>query len=365
MSQKAPRKFPEKDPYKVLRVSYTASNAEIAKAYRQLARELHPDKHAARQDLSPSEIQAMKSHFHDIQVARSFLLDAEYDDERKQYVAKVVSELNRTKLQRVRETKMSERRKRMKEDLKQQEHHAKYADGGLNKNNQRNETEVQSINIEKLSKEGTKRQQEYADNLAAAELAEKVKKEKRMQDCQVRLKWSRKKIATSPSEHTIAEQLSAFGQVMSVEFLGSKGNAALVTFSNPSSCTEVVDYFADSNEMRATFVSHHESRRTSDSHSRKESPQSRETVENWRLRRTMEREHASRQMEDGLEHKIAVDKDRKMDSVGYTAIFPPERFQTNSSKNINSPLQWLEMKEEHCFGRMLSLEQMSELKILK
>eukprot|EP00957_Ditylum_brightwellii_P104318 7946094-Ditylum_brightwellii.AAC.1 len=39
-----------------------------------------------------------------------------------------------------------------------------------------------------------------------------------------------------------------------VELLGAKGNAALVTFANASSCLPCVEEYLDSDAMRAMFV---------------------------------------------------------------------------------------------------------------
>ena len=39
-----------------------------------------------------------------------------------------------------------------------------------------------------------------------------------------------------------------------MEFLGKKGNQAMVTFRDASSCRPCVDAFRDSKEMRAKFV---------------------------------------------------------------------------------------------------------------
>ncbi|MEP6813694.1 MAG: DnaJ domain-containing protein, partial [Actinomycetota bacterium] len=63
-----------RDPYATLGVAKTASEAEIKKAYRKLARELHPDK-------NPDDAQA-EERFKDVQGAYDLLSDPE---QRKQF----------------------------------------------------------------------------------------------------------------------------------------------------------------------------------------------------------------------------------------------------------------------------------------
>lgn len=63
-----------KDPYEVLGVAKTASDGEIKKAYRQLARDLHPDLH-------PGDKKA-EDRFKDVSAAYDFLSDA---DKRRRY----------------------------------------------------------------------------------------------------------------------------------------------------------------------------------------------------------------------------------------------------------------------------------------
>src|SRR5213593_1648191 len=65
---------PPKDPYKILGVDKKASQEDIKKAYRKLARQYHPDK-------NPGDKQA-EERFKDIQGAYDVLSDPE---KRKQY----------------------------------------------------------------------------------------------------------------------------------------------------------------------------------------------------------------------------------------------------------------------------------------
>src|SRR3954463_9603920 len=63
-----------KDPYKVLGVDKKASQDEIKKAYRKLARQYHPDKNAGDKEA--------EERFKEVQTAYDVLAD---EDKRKQY----------------------------------------------------------------------------------------------------------------------------------------------------------------------------------------------------------------------------------------------------------------------------------------
>lgn len=367
--------IPDKDPYEILGILSNASDVDIAKAYRQLARKLHPDKQATKSNLKQSDLDKIKIQFHEIQIARSFLLDSENNVARKKYDVKRASDVLRNKMDIEREKGMSEKRKRMRDELKKEEDKAAYelnasrsSNNNTNNNNYYNKRH-DNINLNNLSKEGQKLREHYAKREADSEIERFIKKnkeiEKKTQDCQIRLKWSRKKMKISPSEHSIISLMSSFGKVVSVEMIGLKGNAALVTFVDPSSCSKSVDFYASSDEMRATFVGN---RQYEESKKPSFPTQHRNEIntEDWKLKRDTEREQMLRQMEDDEYNEVTKSKPSKDQSTKGSkhTMFPP-KFPVSGLNQKCSPLEWLEKEEVSILSRLLSKESMQQLKIIK
>ncbi|EPY34729.1 DnaJ like protein subfamily C member 3 [Strigomonas culicis] len=72
---------PRKDYYKILGVKKSATSADIRRAYRKLARELHPDQLRSK-DMSDAERQKHDKKFRDINEAKEVLMD---DEKRTRY----------------------------------------------------------------------------------------------------------------------------------------------------------------------------------------------------------------------------------------------------------------------------------------
>ena len=359
--------MPLKDPYRVLGISTTATETEIKKAYRQLALKLHPDKQS--DNLSESQRVELDKQFHDVKDARAFLLDTEHADARRKYAANLASERMRHAEDERRERTMSSRRKRMRDELSTREKMAKMAASGS-----QSTSNEDRFDVERLRREGERLREEYAKREAEVD-AERVHKmavdratqKLQKEDRQVRLKWSRKKVVggvhTKQSLHAIMKD---FGQVEDVELLGSKGNAALITFVHESSCKPCVDAYRTSETMRATFVGRRKHQDNSqDVESEyvpvKNDKEDIETLDERKLRQAAERERLMRQMELEEENVDTVTGQTKQfsqkvaeDEVGkgreIKSTFPPD-FPTRD-KATTSEYELLEKYESILFDRL-------------
>ena len=349
--------MPTKDPYKALGVASTATDTEIKKGYRQMALKLHPDKQSGT--LTDKEREDLDRQFHIVKEARSFLLDSDHVEARQKYKKNLASERVRLAEEERRDRTMSSRRKRMREELNMRERMAKSAASSTV-----SADEKDKFDVDRLRREGEKLREEYSKREAAVELArkqrmavERAAQKLDKEDRQVRLKWSRKKVSGGVhTRHSLAELMREFGSVDSVELLGSKGNSALVTFADASSCKSCVDTYKTSDVMRASFVGR---RKVDDSghvdqseteHTRKRA--SAESTIERTMRQAAERERLMRQMEmeEAGEDMTNANMPTKVDDAKPSA-FPPV-FPLISENEGLAPFAILERYESSVLDRI-------------
>jgi DnaJ family protein C protein 17 len=243
--------------------------------------------------------------------------------------------------------------------------------------------------LEKLRRKGKQMRENYSAKAASDEAVHRARQKmdasERLERRQVRVKWSRSKVGKSHSEHSLAELLSSFGTVESVELVGAKGNAALITFADESSCGPCVDAYMDSDVMRASLVGKRKeeeksrpvassSQSASSSAAYRES-QSRdaESVEERKIRQAAERERTLRQMEIEEEGGAGGDGDISTNAIpshhqqqqqqhkrneaskpswSRAEEYPPQFPITSEDKDL-TPIQRLERMEASVLGNLL------------
>lgn len=355
-------KQPDEDPYKVLGLDFPVTDdAAITKAYRKLALKLHPDK---QQTATPADADAMALKFHQLQQARAFLLDVEFQASRAAYDRQRASQQSRERHEQAQRSKLSNDRKIMQQELAKAE-----AEAASKKRKASGKTTLSSSSSKQQRRDELRRQGQAmreAQTAAAAEErdAEQAKTASYAAARQVRLKWSRKRVKQSPSEDSIAREFGTnFGPVESVEMIGSKGNAALVTFTNAASCRPCVEFYQNSNEMRAAYIIQPTEGVTEEESSRKsaaattpppnDSPTTNnsreyESVAEWQARRAAARQALAQQDEN--EH---TDATKRSASWNFLPKFPLS----------NKPFwEQLTALEEEILAPILGQERFQELK---
>ena len=353
---------PDEDPYDVLGLEFPVrDDAVITKAYRKLALTYHPDKQ--KQSATEAEAKAMDIKFHQIQQARAFLLDAELQTSRQAYDRQRASQQARRAHERAQRDKLSEHRKRMRQELAAAE-----AEATIRKKSSKASSKAPSSSSssaarrEELRRQGQAMREAHAakQQQEQAEAAEASRKSR-----QIRLKWSRKRIKESPSEDSIARDFGRkFGLVEDVEMIGHKGNAALVTFRDASSCQPCVDFYQSSNEMRVTYIQEPPSKGdtnkvpTAPAAPSSTSARDYESVAEWQARRAAAR--AAMTQEESNENEQAGKKATKTPSQATLSMdFLPTFPSTDPSVSCWDQLQTL---EEQILTPLVGKEQLQRLK---
>lgn len=328
------------NPYKALNLPNFATSSQIKKAFRELSLKLHPDKR--KTDLTKSQHEELNRQFEKVKEAKSFLLDVEFALKKEKYDLKLRSDSLRMEEERKREEMMDGWRKNMKDDLqdkiKREMERQQMKRDGYGSHSSRMGSQDDDVHMHGLKKAGKRMREEYSEKRQSEELRNFNKKRKQrkddLQNRQVRVKWSRAKMG-GQSEDMISKLLSNFGEVESVELIGSKGNAALVTFADAKSCKPCVDAYLQSDELRATFVGKRKDDEEGygdydDDIIQDSRERDRESVEERKLRQEAEREKILRQMEnnDHDEHDTGNrtrngDSNKQSQSSKQKSLFPP------------------------------------------
>ena len=358
--------MPDQDPYQVLGLSFGASDAEIAKSYRQLARTLHPDK-LASQNMTAAALERAAVRFHELQAARAFLLHPEHAADKLAYHNQRASMQQRQRADEIRDRTMSERRKRMRTELQRQEQQEQQqqqqnSSYSATTGSKQAKTTTTATKAE-LERQGRELREVYGAKVAHREQEQDATERERRQ---IRLKWSRKKLqqqqqtsgaSGGPSEDSMAQQLTKlFGTVESVQLIGSKGNAALVTFQNESSCDRCVQAYATSEIWRASHVNadkQHQQQRNQNVAAQPVA-HDRENVQDWKVRQAAERERLMQQLvneETGDTSRASrkTTTNPRDDQLQHRP-FPPDFPATADFVALSTPLEKLEHAEQLILG---------------
>jgi len=235
-----------------------------------------------------------------------------------------------------------------------------------------------STGVDGLKKAGKRMRETYgerrADEDARYDRSESRRRKDEVNRRQIHLRWSRQKV--SHSKNDIFKLFSdRFGDVMEVELIGNKGNAALITFQSASSCKPCVEAYLQSNEMRATFVGKRKDEENLTSSepaiSLDDGWKDRESVEERKLRQAAERESLLRQMEmeetSGQPFQ-ATDENQPRERVSHPAkkmakvsSFPP-KFPSQATKLTS--LERLEEMEVLILKDLLSPISLKKIQIM-
>jgi DnaJ family protein C protein 17 len=372
--------FPAKgNPYTILSLPNFATQSQIKKSFRQLSLKYHPDKR--EQNLSKAQHDNLDHQFISVQEARDFLLNTDFKHDKNQFDAKLKSETLRKQEEERRDAAMSSKRKRMRHDLESKIQNLKTDAGGGAGAGVDDGREEESQGYQDLKRDGVRMREEFGQRTRTAEekLAARARKKQKSQleNRQVRVKWSRKKMG-GQSDEMIAKLMKRFGALAHVELIGAKGNSALVTFQDDSSCKPCVDFYLHSDELRASYVNVEKRKDEEGSIPLTDTlnrDRDRESVEERKLRQAAEREVLLRNMELGEENDQEESgfqgnkemKDDGLSSKKLSHLFPPTFpacKQPTLDGSLPSPLERLQLLEREILQGLLSSREIEDIQIL-
>lgn len=351
------------NPYDVLGLKIGSTNEEISKAYKRLALRYHPDKHSKTQQevgkKGKKDEERLKSKFLAITEARNFLLDEEFAERRKAYDKVLMSQQVRRREEEKRESQMSARRQQLRNELLEKERKAAFSSSSRKTNKVDQEENL----VERLRKEGRELRKEHAArtySMATTKAFDAAQKsDEDLAQYQVRLKWSRRSnnAIFSTQEALKLYLAERFGPVSAVEFIGSKGNAALISFVNTSSVNECINSLLQSDDMRAYHVGRHTTA-ADNAISAMHANLDLETLNDRRLRQNAERERLRRHLEEEERNDVPSGINKAY------AIPPTSGIRTTTSTNdwissVYPPQLPLPSSEEE--ERMSDLERLERM----
>ncbi|XP_041981205.1 dnaJ homolog subfamily C member 17 [Aricia agestis] len=225
----AKKKIEDLDLYAILDVQFTATEAEIKKAYRKKALQCHPDK-------NPDNPKAAET-FHELSQALEILTDvsarAAYD---KVIKAKAAAKL--------RDKELDSKRRKLKEDLERRENEAA---SGYSKSNLTDEQKL-AAEIARLQKEGSLLLQEEQRRMR-----EEIKKtinnlsEPVWDSSLNRIKISWKAEKNDPdnggyNENNLRRFLKKYGEIVALIISPKKKGSALVEFASKEASEMAIEF---------------------------------------------------------------------------------------------------------------------------
>lgn len=226
------------NPYEILDISNRATDDEIKKAFKNLARKLHPDKlvKASVEEKAAAEIRFMK-----VKASHEFLCD---EGQKNLYDTMVAKKENSVKRKVEREEAMDGARRAMKRRLDEEEERA----APTARHSQTQVDEMRKENLARRQAHATHQQQRSEE---ASAQARQNRHDLSLRT--VKIKW--KRTAHSHSEDSLATLFGSLGTVESVEFVGDKGNAAKLVFSDVGEASKAVSTYAASKTMKVSLGS--------------------------------------------------------------------------------------------------------------
>lgn len=213
----------------------TYSSEIISKTIRKLSLKYHPDK---------SSDPKAPAIFLLIQKAKEILLD---EEKRKIVDNHIQAIAKRKEYDEVRDRTMDDKRKKMKADLEERMKSLnKVSSVSMNIQSHRNN----EMNMNDLRKETQKKRDEFSNFFANVSSKAEDASNDYLQARQIKVKWKAHK--QSHSDDSLFQLFKIYGDIQDVKLYGDKGNAAIITYNDTSSCIIACSSYIDSKEFRVT-----------------------------------------------------------------------------------------------------------------